>query len=91
MQRTFGVAVDPAQVVNCIGTKELVASLPHVLRLRDPSRDTVLYPAVSYPTYAMGAELGRLPGRARPARTTTGTSTSRPCRRRTPPGRCSCG
>jgi aspartate/methionine/tyrosine aminotransferase len=28
------------------------------LRLRDPSRDTVLYPAVSYPTYAMGAQLG---------------------------------
>jgi succinyldiaminopimelate transaminase len=58
MERTFGVVVDPVHVVNCIGTKELVASLPHVLRLRDPSRDTVLYPAVSYPTYAMGAELG---------------------------------
>ena len=58
MERTFGVTVDPAQVVNVIGTKELVASLPHLLRLRDPSRDTVLYPAVSYPTYAMGAELG---------------------------------
>jgi aspartate/methionine/tyrosine aminotransferase len=28
-----------------------------VLRLREPARDTVLYPAVSYPTYAMGAEL----------------------------------
>src|SRR5204862_244880 len=25
--------------------------------LRDPQRDTVLYPAVSYPTYAMGALL----------------------------------
>jgi succinyldiaminopimelate transaminase len=58
MQRTFGVVVDPVQVVNVIGTKELVASLPHLLRLRDPSRDTVLYPAVSYPTYAMGAQLG---------------------------------
>jgi succinyldiaminopimelate transaminase len=58
MERMFGVAVDPAHVVNCIGTKELVASLPHLLRLRDPSRDTVLYPAISYPTYAMGAELG---------------------------------
>jgi aspartate/methionine/tyrosine aminotransferase len=32
-----------------------VAGLPHWLRLRDPSRDTVLYPAISYPTYAMGA------------------------------------
>jgi len=58
MERSFGVALDPAQVVSVIGTKELVASLPHVLRLRDPSRDTVLYPAVSYPTYAMGAQLG---------------------------------
>jgi succinyldiaminopimelate transaminase len=58
MERSFGVTLDPIQVVNCIGTKELVASLPHLLRLRDPSRDTVLYPAVSYPTYAMGAELG---------------------------------
>jgi succinyldiaminopimelate transaminase len=58
MDRSFGVVLDPLQVVNCIGTKELVASLPHVLRMRDPSRDTVLYPAISYPTYAMGAELG---------------------------------
>ena len=31
---------------------------PHWLRLRRPERDTVLYPAVSYPTYAMGATLG---------------------------------
>jgi succinyldiaminopimelate transaminase len=58
MARTFGVTIDPAHVVSVIGTKELVASLPHLLRLRDPSRDTVLYPAVSYPTYAMGAQLG---------------------------------
>jgi len=58
MERSFGVSVDPVQVVNVIGTKELVASLPHLLRLKDPSRDTVLYPAVSYPTYAMGAQLG---------------------------------
>src|SRR5438128_3706828 len=58
MERAFGVTVDPVQVVNVIGTKELVAGLPHLLRLRDPSRDTVLYPAVSYPTYAMGAQLG---------------------------------
>jgi succinyldiaminopimelate transaminase len=58
MERSFGVSLDPVQVVNVIGTKELVASLPHLLRLRDPSRDTVLYPAVSYPTYAMGAQLG---------------------------------
>jgi succinyldiaminopimelate transaminase len=56
-RRRFAVTVDPASVGACIGTKELVAGLPHWLRLRDPSRDTVLYPAVSYPSYAMGATL----------------------------------
>ncbi|MEM7273593.1 MAG: pyridoxal phosphate-dependent aminotransferase, partial [Actinomycetota bacterium] len=40
-----------------IGSKEFVAGLPHWLRLRWPDRDTVLYPAVSYPSYAMGATL----------------------------------
>lgn len=55
--RRFGASVEPANVGACIGTKELVAGVPHWLRLRDPSRDTVLYPAVSYPTYAMGATL----------------------------------
>jgi succinyldiaminopimelate transaminase len=58
--RRFGVTVGPAAVTACIGTKELVASLPHHLALRDPSRDTVLYPAVAYPTYAMGATLAGL-------------------------------
>lgn len=55
--RRFGVQVDTGDVAACVGSKELVAGLPHWLRLRDPSRDTVLYPAVSYPSYAMGAEL----------------------------------
>ncbi|HEY5155476.1 MAG TPA: aminotransferase class I/II-fold pyridoxal phosphate-dependent enzyme [Acidimicrobiales bacterium] len=57
MQRRLGVAVDPTQVAACIGSKEFVAGLPQWLRLRDPRRDTVLFPAVSYPTYAMGATL----------------------------------
>ena len=57
LERRLGVSLPAAQVVSCIGTKELVASLPHLLRLRDPSRDTVLYPAISYPTYEMGAIL----------------------------------
>src|SRR5690606_20294046 len=58
LRHRLGVEVDPAtQVAACIGTKELVAGLPHLLRLRTPSRDTVLYPAVSYPTYEMGALL----------------------------------
>ncbi len=57
LARTFGVSLDPGGVAACVGTKEMVASTPQYLRLRDPSRDTVLYPSVSYPTYAMGARL----------------------------------
>ena len=58
LQRRFGVGVAPDfQVAACMGTKEFVASLPGYLRLRHPDRDTVLYPAVSYPSYAMGATL----------------------------------
>ncbi len=56
--RRFGVDVEPAHVGACVGTKELVASLPHLLRLRNPGRDTVLYPAIAYPSYEMGAVLG---------------------------------
>ena len=58
--RRFGVDVAPAGIGACVGTKELVAGLPGWLRLRRPDRDTVLYPAVSYPTYAMGALLAGL-------------------------------
>jgi succinyldiaminopimelate transaminase len=57
MERRLGVACDPAHIAACVGTKELVAGLPHWLRLRRPDLDTVLYPAVSYPSYAMGAQL----------------------------------
>jgi succinyldiaminopimelate transaminase len=58
LERRFSLPRVPvSSVAACVGTKELVASVPHVLRLREPVRDTVLYPAVSYPTYAMGAEL----------------------------------
>jgi len=58
LARRLRVTVDPeSEVAACIGTKELVAGVPQWLRLRTPERDTVLYPAVSYPTYAMGATL----------------------------------
>ncbi len=58
LQRRFGATVDPdREVAACIGTKEFVAGLPQWLKLRTPERDTILYPAVSYPTYAMGATL----------------------------------
>ena len=60
MSRRLGVSVSPGGLALCIGTKELVAGLPSWLHLRDPSRDTVLYPALSYPTYEMGARLGGL-------------------------------
>jgi succinyldiaminopimelate transaminase len=64
MARRLGAEVDPACVAACVGTKELVAGIPQWLRLRRPDLDTVLYPAVSYPTYAMGATLAG--GRAVP-------------------------
>jgi len=60
IDRRFGVRVAPTAVMACIGTKEMVAGLPRLLSLRDPTRDTVLYPGVAYPTYAMGAELAGL-------------------------------
>lgn len=53
----FGVEVARDQVAACVGTKELVVGLPHLLRLRRPDRDTVLHPQASYPSYAMGAIL----------------------------------
>jgi succinyldiaminopimelate transaminase len=56
----FGVAVGVDSIAACVGTKEFVTSVPRWLKMRDPSRDTVLYPAVSYPSYAMGAELAGL-------------------------------
>lgn len=57
-ERRLGVDVDPAaEVAATVGTKEFVAGLPHWLHLRTPERDTVLHPAVSYPSYAMGATL----------------------------------
>jgi succinyldiaminopimelate transaminase len=58
--RRLGVSIPVESVAICIGTKEYVATLPQWLKLRDPSHDTVLYPAVSYPTYEMGAILAGL-------------------------------
>jgi aspartate/methionine/tyrosine aminotransferase len=59
LERRFRVSLDPVDELGvCVGTKEFVASTAGYLRLRTPGRDTVLYPAVSYPTYAMGALLG---------------------------------
>ncbi len=57
MGRRFGLDVPPGQIGACIGTKEFVGTLPQWLHLRRPDRDTILYPAISYPTYEMGATL----------------------------------
>lgn len=57
MNRRFDVEIDPSSVAACIGTKEFVGTLPQWMSLRSPDKDTVLYPAISYPTYEMGAIL----------------------------------
>jgi aspartate/methionine/tyrosine aminotransferase len=57
---TLGAEIPLDSIAVCVGTKELVAGVPAWCRLRDPGRDTVLYPAVAYPTYAMGAHLAGL-------------------------------
>ena len=60
LERRFNVEVAPDQLAACIGTKEFVGTVAGYLHLRTPERDTVLYPALSYPTYAMGATLAGL-------------------------------
>ncbi|MBG00866.1 MAG: succinyldiaminopimelate transaminase [Acidimicrobiaceae bacterium] len=58
VRRRFDVRLDTEKNIGaCIGTKEFVVSTPNYLRLRSPDKDTVLYPEVSYPSYAMGAHL----------------------------------
>ena len=56
----LGASVPSDAVAVCVGTKEFVATTPQWMKLRRPGRDTVLYPAVSYPTYEMGAVLAGL-------------------------------
>lgn len=58
MGRRLGVDVPVEQIAAAVGTKEFVASLPGFMKLMRPGRDTVLYPAIAYPSYAMGATLG---------------------------------
>ena len=57
MARRFDVDVPVGQIGATIGSKEFVATLPQWMHLRTPDRDTVLYPAISYPSYEMGAIL----------------------------------
>jgi succinyldiaminopimelate transaminase len=55
LARSLDVHVDPASVLPVIGTKEFIAWLPTMLGL-GPG-DTVIYPALAYPTYDIGARL----------------------------------
>ena len=55
LERCHDVRVDPASVLPVIGTKEFIAWLPVMLGLGPD--DTVIYPALAYPTYDIGARL----------------------------------
>lgn len=59
LARRFGVAgvagLDLDAVLPVIGSKELIASMPTHLGLGE--RDLVVYPALAYPTYEVGATL----------------------------------
>ena len=57
MERCLKVEIPETSIGACIGSEEIVTGLPAVLKLRNPDKDTVLYPAVSYPSYSMGAQL----------------------------------
>jgi succinyldiaminopimelate transaminase len=57
IERRFGVRIDPSRIAGCVGTKEFVASTATYLRLKEPLRDTVVGPALAYPTYEMSAQL----------------------------------
>ena len=66
------------QVAACVGTKELVAGLPAVAAPAHARPRHRALPGLSYPTYAMGADARRLPGRAGARRRRSGASTSPP-------------
>jgi succinyldiaminopimelate transaminase len=53
----FSVDAALGEIAACIGTKEFVGTLPQWMKLRSPDRSVVLFPAVAYPTYEMGAIL----------------------------------
>ncbi|MEP7091866.1 MAG: succinyldiaminopimelate transaminase [Nocardioidaceae bacterium] len=56
LERRFGVAgLGLDEVLPVVGSKELIASLPTQLGLDE--RDLVVYPALAYPTYEVGAVL----------------------------------
>ena len=76
------------QVGACVGTKEFVASLPHLLRLRNPARDTVLYPGGRVPDLRDGRDARRLPCGAGAARRRLAPRSRRGRATPTPSARC---
>ena len=96
MRRRLDVEIDPESVAACVGTKEFVAGLALLLGAGcGRGRDTVLIPAVAYPTYAVGAELAgcrvvRVPmglrGSGLPAGRDTGAAPAVPAARAVTPG-----
>jgi len=62
LARRHGVTIDPGTVLPVIGTKEFIAWLPTMLGL-GPG-DTVVYPALAYPTYDAGIRLAGATGQA---------------------------
>jgi succinyldiaminopimelate transaminase len=57
LSRRFGAVLSPDAVLPVIGTKELIAWLATLLESR-----TVGYPALAYPTYAVGAQFAGASG-----------------------------
>jgi succinyldiaminopimelate transaminase len=71
LARRFGVTGLSAEaVLPVIGSKELIASLPTHLGLGE--RDLVVYPALAYPTYEVGARLAGARTRSTDALTALG-------------------
>ena len=56
LERRFGITgLDQASILPVVGTKEVIAGLPSQLGV--PAGETVVIPAVAYPTYEVGALL----------------------------------
>ncbi len=60
LEHLIGFKPNSTRIGACIGTKEFIASLPGILKLKYPEKDTVIGPALAYPTYEMGARLAGL-------------------------------
>ncbi len=60
-QRRFDVEVPADKIAATVGSKEFVALLPQLMSLRTPERDTILFPAISYPELRDGRDARRMP------------------------------